>query len=153
MPNLWKRRPTPFECQHSSEYLWLCPIKLILSKFQMFYVENYLIILEHNKYILSHLTWMMSPVMNLISKIHYKRKEYTFVILWEYRSTKGNVYNYNMILLKLLTGKRSTDTIDFGDNTLVGWVKQHDKLKIGDNFIMSSLKRIPSLRLSSYKYT
>ncbi|TQD70617.1 hypothetical protein C1H46_043849 [Malus baccata] len=41
---------------------------------------------------------------------------------------------YGVVLLELLTGKRPTDSADFGDNNLVGWVKQHAKLKISDVF-------------------
>ncbi|XP_022773849.1 protein BRASSINOSTEROID INSENSITIVE 1-like [Durio zibethinus] len=49
-------------------------------------------------------------------------------------SMKGDVYSYGVVLLELLTGKRPTDSADFGDNNLVGWVKQHAKLRISDVF-------------------
>ncbi|KAF3781984.1 Brassinosteroid LRR receptor kinase [Nymphaea thermarum] len=49
-------------------------------------------------------------------------------------STKGDVYSFGVVLLELLTGRKPTDSSDFGDNNLVGWVKQHAKLRIGDVF-------------------
>ncbi|XP_031488755.1 systemin receptor SR160-like [Nymphaea colorata] len=49
-------------------------------------------------------------------------------------STKGDVYSFGVVLLELLTGRQPTDSSDFGDNNLVGWVKQHAKLKISDVF-------------------
>ncbi|KAK8587649.1 hypothetical protein V6N12_022133 [Hibiscus sabdariffa] len=60
-------------------------------------------------------------------------------------STKGDVYSYGVVLLELLTGKRPTDSADFGDNNLVGWVKQHAKLRIADVFDPELLKEDPSL--------
>ncbi|KAI0488840.1 hypothetical protein KFK09_028679 [Dendrobium nobile] len=39
-------------------------------------------------------------------------------------TTKGDVYSYGVVLLELLSGKKPIDTIDFGDNNLVGWAKQ-----------------------------
>ncbi|KAL5230262.1 hypothetical protein ABZP36_029038 [Zizania latifolia] len=39
-------------------------------------------------------------------------------------TTKGDVYSYGVVLLELLSGKKPIDTIEFGDNNLVGWVKQ-----------------------------
>ncbi|KAI4345157.1 hypothetical protein L6164_012309 [Bauhinia variegata] len=62
-------------------------------------------------------------------------------------STKGDVYSYGVVLLELLTGKRPTDSADFGDNNLVGWVKQHAKLKISDVFDPELLKEDPSLEI------
>nr|CAD1824215.1 unnamed protein product [Ananas comosus var. bracteatus] len=62
-------------------------------------------------------------------------------------TTKGDVYSYGVLLLELLTGKRSTDASDFGDNNLVGWVKQHSKLRISDVFDKELLKADPSVEL------
>lgn len=52
-----------------------------------------------------------------------------------------------MVLLELLTGKRPTDSADFGDNNLVGWVKQHAKLKISDIFDPELMKEDPNLEM------
>jgi protein brassinosteroid insensitive 1 len=63
-------------------------------------------------------------------------------------TTKGDVYSYGVVLLELLSGKLPTDSTDFGeDNNLVGWVKQHTKLKITDVFDPELLKEDPSLEL------
>ncbi|KAG8497266.1 hypothetical protein CXB51_008471 [Gossypium anomalum] len=62
-------------------------------------------------------------------------------------STKGDVYSYGVVLLELLTGKRPTDSADFGDNNLVGWVKQHAKLKISDVFDPELMKEDPMLEI------
>ncbi|KAJ4715498.1 Receptor kinase [Melia azedarach] len=62
-------------------------------------------------------------------------------------STKGDVYSYGVVLLELLTGKRPTDSADFGDNNLVGWVKQHAKLKISDVFDPELMKEDPNLEI------
>ncbi|KAG5019378.1 hypothetical protein JHK87_015233 [Glycine soja] len=62
-------------------------------------------------------------------------------------STKGDVYSYGVVLLELLTGKRPTDSADFGDNNLVGWVKQHAKLKISDIFDPELMKEDPNLEM------
>lgn len=62
-------------------------------------------------------------------------------------STKGDVYSYGVVLLELLTGKRPTDSADFGDNNLVGWVKQHAKLKITDVFDPELMQEDPALEI------
>ncbi|XVF58681.1 hypothetical protein PTKIN_Ptkin07bG0085200 [Pterospermum kingtungense] len=62
-------------------------------------------------------------------------------------STKGDVYSYGVVLLELLTGKRPTDSADFGDNNLVGWVKQHAKLRISDVFDPELMKEDPTLEI------
>ncbi|KAK3027635.1 hypothetical protein RJ639_040242 [Escallonia herrerae] len=62
-------------------------------------------------------------------------------------STKGDVYSYGVVLLELLTGRQPTDSADFGDNNLVGWVKQHAKLKISDIFDPELLKEDASLEI------
>lgn len=62
-------------------------------------------------------------------------------------TTKGDVYSYGVVLLELLTGKQPTDSADFGDNNLVGWVKQHSKPRISDVFDPELLKEDPTLEL------
>jgi protein brassinosteroid insensitive 1 len=62
-------------------------------------------------------------------------------------SAKGDVYSYGVVLLELLTGRRPTDSADFGDNNLVGWVKQHAKLKISDVFDPELMKEDPTLEI------
>ncbi|CAN7133402.1 protein BRASSINOSTEROID INSENSITIVE 1 [Brassica rapa] len=59
-------------------------------------------------------------------------------------STKGDVYSYGVVLLELLTGRRPTDSPDFGDNNLVGWVRQHAKLQIKDVFDPQLIKEDPA---------
>ncbi|GLU20336.1 hypothetical protein SLE2022_365430 [Rubroshorea leprosula] len=62
-------------------------------------------------------------------------------------STKGDVYSYGVVLLELLTGKKPTDSTDFGDNNLVGWVKQHAKMRVSDVFDPELLKEDPTLEI------
>ncbi|KAF7134549.1 hypothetical protein RHSIM_Rhsim08G0005000 [Rhododendron simsii] len=62
-------------------------------------------------------------------------------------STKGDVYSYGVVLLELLTGKQPTDSADFGDNNLVGWVKQHAKLRVSDVFDPVLMKEDPTLEI------
>ncbi|XP_076907766.1 systemin receptor SR160-like [Bidens hawaiensis] len=61
-------------------------------------------------------------------------------------STKGDVYSFGVVLLELLTGKQPTDSPDFGDNNLVGWVKLHAKTRINDVFDKELLKEDPMLK-------
>ncbi|KAJ8447029.1 hypothetical protein Cgig2_033598 [Carnegiea gigantea] len=60
-------------------------------------------------------------------------------------STKGDVYSYGVVLLELLTGKQPTDSADFGDNNLVGWVRQHAKMRVTDVFDPELVKEDPNL--------
>ena len=48
--------------------------------------ENYWVLLEYHKCVVSPLTWMMGPTMNLISVTQHlcERREYSFVVLLEY---------------------------------------------------------------------
>ncbi|CAN1828827.1 Systemin receptor SR160 [Linum perenne] len=62
-------------------------------------------------------------------------------------SVKGDVYSYGVVLLELLTGRRPTDSADFGDNNLVGWVKQHAKMRISDVFDPFLMKEDPGLEI------
>ncbi|KAG6506192.1 brassinosteroid LRR receptor kinase BRI1-like [Zingiber officinale] len=60
---------------------------------------------------------------------------------------RGDVYSYGVVLLELLTGRRPTDSADFGDDNLVGWVRQHSKVRISNVFDPVLLKDDPSLEL------
>ncbi|PPD84406.1 hypothetical protein GOBAR_DD18646 [Gossypium barbadense] len=62
-------------------------------------------------------------------------------------STKGDVYSYGVVLLELLTGKRPTGSADFGDNNLVGWVKQQAKLRETAVFDPELINEDPSLEM------
>ncbi|GFY80209.1 leucine-rich receptor-like protein kinase family protein [Actinidia rufa] len=62
-------------------------------------------------------------------------------------TTKGDVYSYGVVLLELLTGKQPIDSADFGDNNLVGWVKQHARMRISDVFDPEIMREDPSLEI------
>ena len=59
---------------------------VIRPRNQLGFGENYLVFLEYHKCILSHLTWMVGPTMNLISWKHHscERREYVFMVFREY---------------------------------------------------------------------
>ncbi|KAL1364795.1 brassinosteroid LRR receptor kinase [Arachis hypogaea] len=67
-------------------------------------------------------------------------------------STHGDVYSFGVVLLELLTGKKATDSTDFGDDNLVGWVKQHAKLKKSDVFDPELRKEDPCPELELVQY-
>ncbi|CAA0806432.1 Protein BRASSINOSTEROID INSENSITIVE 1 [Striga hermonthica] len=62
-------------------------------------------------------------------------------------STKGDVYSYGVVLLELLTGRQPTDSADFGDNNLVGWVKQHARARVSDVFDRELMREDPGLEM------
>ncbi|CAL0325168.1 unnamed protein product [Lupinus luteus] len=67
-------------------------------------------------------------------------------------STKGDVYSYGVVLLELLTGRNSTGSNDFGDDNLVGWVKQHAESRKFDVFDPELRKENPSPEVELIQY-
>ncbi|XP_027366499.1 systemin receptor SR160-like [Abrus precatorius] len=67
-------------------------------------------------------------------------------------TTKGDVYSYGVVLLELLTGKKATDSTDFGDDNLVGWVKLQAKLKKSDVFDPELRKENPTPEVELAQY-
>ena len=52
----------------------------------IFIGKNYCVLSEYHKCVVPHLTWIVSPTMNLISGTHHlcEKREYAFMILQEY---------------------------------------------------------------------
>ncbi|KAE9610257.1 putative transferase, protein kinase RLK-Pelle-LRR-Xb-1 family [Lupinus albus] len=67
-------------------------------------------------------------------------------------STKGDVYSYGVVLLELLTGRKPTGSSDFGDDNLVGWVKQHAESRKFDVFDPELRKEDPSPEVELVQY-
>ncbi|KAK6924179.1 Leucine-rich repeat [Dillenia turbinata] len=86
---------------------------------------------------------------NLVPLLGYCKVGEERLLVYEYMrcTTKGDVYSYGVVLLELLTGKQPTDSADFGDNNLVGWVKQHAKLRVSNVFDPELIKEDPNLEM------
>eukprot|EP01018_Ginkgo_biloba_P025405 Gb_34605 [translate_table: standard] len=67
-------------------------------------------------------------------------------------TTKGDVYSYGVILLELLSGKRPIDPVEFGDNNLVGWMKQHVRLKKAAEVFDPALKKDKTIEMDLYQH-
>ncbi|KAK1293646.1 Receptor-like protein kinase BRI1-like 3 [Acorus calamus] len=69
-------------------------------------------------------------------------------------TTKGDVYSYGVVLLELLSGKRPIDPSEFGDNNLVGWVKQLVKeerwCEVFDQELMDGCESVGEAELLRY---
>ncbi|KAK6947168.1 Brassinosteroid receptor BRI1, island domain [Dillenia turbinata] len=68
-------------------------------------------------------------------------------------TTKGDVYSYGVVLLELLSGKRPIDPLEFGDdNNLVGWAKQLQKEKRGQEILDPDLITEKSVEVELHQY-
>lgn len=67
-------------------------------------------------------------------------------------TTKGDVYSYGVVLLELISGKKPIDPTDFGDNNLVGWVKQMVKEDRCSEIYDPTLTATTSGELEHYQY-
>ncbi|CAL5090817.1 unnamed protein product [Urochloa decumbens] len=67
-------------------------------------------------------------------------------------TTKGDVYSYGVVLLELLSGKKPIDPNDFGDNNLVGWVKQMVKENRSSEIFDPTLTNTKSGEAELYQY-
>ncbi|KAJ1289117.1 hypothetical protein BS78_02G140500 [Paspalum vaginatum] len=67
-------------------------------------------------------------------------------------TTKGDVYSYGVVLLELLSGKKPIDPNEFGDNNLVGWVKQMVKENRNSEIFDPTLTNTKSGEAELYQY-
>ncbi|KAK6934705.1 Leucine-rich repeat-containing N-terminal, plant-type [Dillenia turbinata] len=68
-------------------------------------------------------------------------------------TTKGDVYSYGVVLLELLSDKRPIDPLEFGDdNNLVGWAKQLQKDKRGQEILDPDLITETSVEVELHQY-
>lgn len=67
-------------------------------------------------------------------------------------TTKGDVYSYGVVLLELLSGKKPIDPNEFGDNNLVGWVKQMVKENRSSEIFDPTLAETKSGEAELYQY-
>jgi Leucine-rich repeat (LRR) protein len=67
-------------------------------------------------------------------------------------TTKGDVYSYGVVLLELLSGKKPIDPNEFGDNNLVGWVKQMVKENRSSEIFDPTLTNTKSGEAEFYQY-
>ncbi|CAN6173856.1 unnamed protein product [Urochloa humidicola] len=67
-------------------------------------------------------------------------------------TTKGDVYSYGVVLLELLSGKKPIDPNEFGDNNLVGWVKQMVKENRSSEIFDPTLTNTKSGEAELYQY-
>ncbi|XP_062200126.1 brassinosteroid LRR receptor kinase BRL1-like [Phragmites australis] len=67
-------------------------------------------------------------------------------------TTKGDVYSYGVVLLELLSGKKPIDPTEFGDNNLVGWVKQMVKENRSSEIFDPTLADTKSGEAEFYQY-
>uniref|UniRef100_A0ACD5Y2Z1 Uncharacterized protein n=1 Tax=Avena sativa TaxID=4498 RepID=A0ACD5Y2Z1_AVESA len=67
-------------------------------------------------------------------------------------TTKGDVYSYGVVLLELLSGKKPIDPTEFGDNNLVGWVKQMVKENRSSEVFDPTLTDTKSGEADLYQY-